>query len=190
MLPLLVVAVGCERQKFKPASWDAAPKVEGSVLDDFDGEKKPNAKIPPLPEVTDWMSPDSPRRVILGGPYRGNVSPYRGKVSPYRGNVSPYRGNASPYRGSTVPYAGDVRTRNGAAAYRGNTGQSSAAQIPARGYGNPLRPSASNRNQAYQGNQSSGGQQYGGWRSPSQSYRGNQRPAQRGSYPGAYRGNR
>jgi len=182
LLTLLLLTAGCESQKFKPAAWDAAPRVKDSALDDFDtGTKKPSRRIPPLPEVTDWMSPSSPRRRVSGSPYRGNVSPYRGNFSPYRGDASPYRGYVSAPGGAS-PYRGDSANRY------------PATKFPYRGYVNPLRPDLSGQQSLYRGNQKTPKRQYGEWNSPSQAYRGNQGPARNDPYRSnlqrsPYRGN-
>lgn len=141
----LLVSAGCEGQRYKPAAWDAAPRVKDAGIEDSDTTKA-GARIPPLPEVTDWMSPGSPKRRIgsARGGYRGNANSYRGNAGPYRGMASPYRGNTNSYRGNVNPrqYNNPLRP------YRGNAGDWRGSSY--RGDQMP-RKNSSERNGPYRG---------------------------------------
>ena len=98
ILCLLFVA-GCE-EKYKPAAYKAAPRVEaGDAESDNDAQAKSSR-----PDVTDWTSPDAirgNRKLPVGARgYRGDA--YRGYGSgAYSGIGRNYRGygKSSAYRG-------------------------------------------------------------------------------------------
>ena len=130
----LLLSVSCEGQRYKPAAWDAAPRAKNTGIADSDNAPT-NANVPPLPEVTDWMSPGGPKRRAVAGGTGSRVRAYRGNAMPYRGNAGGYRGNALPYRGKAVPYRGNANP------YRN-----------IRRYDNPLRPTRPGQRKTYRGN--------------------------------------